>query len=73
MILASFVAAVAHFAALHAGAGAVVLTLCYCLLPVVASVFGVLAKGECPESRLVLGWVAAVVALVLVSGGKGDD
>lgn len=72
MILASFAAALAHFAALHARAGAVVLTLCYCLLPVVASVFGVVVKGEVPTAKLALGWVAAVIALILVSGGYDE-
>ena len=73
MVLASFVAAVAHFAALNEGAGAVVLTMFYCLLPVVASLFAAVFKGEAPSWRLVLAWFAAVIALVLVSGSRGDQ
>lgn len=71
MILASFAAALAHFAALHAGAGAVALTLYYCLLPVVASAFAAAVKREIPDARLVLAWLAAVLALALVSGSTG--
>lgn len=73
MVLASFVAALAHFAALHEGAGAVSLTLVYCLLPVVASLFAAVFKGEIPTLRLVLAWVAAAVALALISGNRPAD
>jgi drug/metabolite transporter (DMT)-like permease len=70
MIVASFVAALAHFAALHEGAGAVSLTLVYCLLPVVASLFAAVFNGELPTVRLVLAWAAAAVALALISGNR---
>jgi drug/metabolite transporter (DMT)-like permease len=73
MVLASFVATVGHFAALNEGAGAVVLAMFYCLLPVVASLFAAVFKGEAPSLRLVLAWLAAVTSLVLVTGSKANE
>lgn len=70
MILASFVAAFAHFAAITGKAGAVTLTLFYALLPVVAALFGVLVKGEWPTPRIVLAWLLGAGALVLLATGQ---
>lgn len=70
MILASFVAAFAHFAAITGKAGAVTLTLFYALLPVVAALFSVLVKGEWPSLRMVLAWGLGAAALVLLATGQ---
>lgn len=70
MIVASFVAASSHFAALHHDSGAVMLTMFYCLMPVAASLFMTLFKQELPGWRVVVAWVIAALALYLVSTGK---
>lgn len=64
---ASWVAAQCHFSALYYQSGAVMLTMFYVLLPVMASVYAAIFKGEWPTSRLVVAWVLAGVALYLVS------
>ena len=68
MVVVSFVAALAHFAAIHNGCGAV--TMFYCLMPVVASLFSVLFKLESPDWRTAAAWILAVLALYLASTGK---
>lgn len=70
MILASFVAASSHFAALNQDAGAVKLTMFYCLMPVAASLFMAVFKQELPSWRVVAAWFVAAFALYLVSSGK---
>lgn len=76
LIVASFIAAVAHFMAINLKAGAVTLTLFYSLLPVVAALFTAVVKGELPTLRTVLAWLLAAAALALVATGQklqGDD
>ena len=67
MIVASFLAASAHFQALHERAGAVVLTLSYCLMPVAASVYMALFTGLVPDFRTVAAWLLAAIALALLA------
>lgn len=67
MVLASFVAALSHFAAITGRAGAVTLTLFYALLPVVAALFGGLVRGEWPSARMILAWALGAAALVLLA------
>ncbi len=69
MVGASVIAAHAHFQALHKDAGAVTLTMYYCLLPVVATLIDVAVKQELPEWRTILGWVLGVAALYCVTSG----
>lgn len=72
MIAASFIAALAHFEALNRQAGAVMLTMFYCLMPVAASFYMALFKRECPSFRVVLAWIVAALALYLLSTGTGE-
>lgn len=70
MIVASFIAAETHFAALNRQSGAVTLTMFYCLLPVAASFYMAIFKWELPNYRVVLAWLVAALALYLLSTGE---
>ncbi len=70
MILASFIAASAHFEALHSGIGTAKLTLAYAFLPVAGALHSVVFRKEIPSLGLVLAWCFAVAALYLVSVSK---
>jgi drug/metabolite transporter (DMT)-like permease len=70
MVLASFIAASAHFHALASGTGAIKLTMVYMLLPVAAAFYMFIFKHEFPDSRIILAWVLSVVALYLLSTAK---
>jgi drug/metabolite transporter (DMT)-like permease len=72
MVLASFVAASSHFQALHEQSGAVKLTMFYCLLPVAASIYVAMLKGELPNARIMVAWPIAALALYLVSSGAKE-
>lgn len=67
MILASFIAATAHFEALNQGIGTAKLTLAYAFLPVVGSLYSIVLKKEFPTWNLLLAWCFAATALYLVS------
>lgn len=69
MVFASFIAASTHFQALHEQSGAVRLTMFYCLLPVAASLYMAMFKGEVPSIRTFAAWIAAALALYLISSG----
>ena len=71
MIAASFVAALAHFKALNEQSGAVMLTMFYCLMPVMASLYMALFKWELPNLRVVVAWLVAALALYLLSTSEG--
>ncbi len=70
MILASFIAASAHFEALHKGSGAVKLTMFYCLMPVAASFYMAIFKWECPNYKTIGAWLLAATALYLLSSDE---
>lgn len=68
MVGASFVAATAHFFALHEKSGAAVMTTYYALLPVTASVLVfTFSNQELPSLRMVLAWILAAIAIYLVT------
>lgn len=67
MVIASFLAAWAHFAALHEGASAPVLAMFYCVMPMAASGWMFLFTGEIPSARMLLAWLFGAVALYLAS------
>jgi drug/metabolite transporter (DMT)-like permease len=67
MVAASFLAATAHFEAIHRQAGAVVLTLAYCLMPVAASIYMALFAGRLPTLRTAIAWVIAALALYVLA------
>ena len=71
MVAASYVAALAHFKALNEQAGAVMLTMFYCLMPVAASLYMALFQWELPKFRTVAAWLIAAVALYLLSTSEG--
>lgn len=68
MGVVSFIAAHAHFSALHKNAGAVQLGLYYALLPVVASLVDVAITRELPSIRIVIGWLLGAASLWCVTG-----
>lgn len=70
MILASFIAASAHFHALTTGTGAIKLTMVYMLLPVAASFYMFIFKLQIPDLKIVAAWALSVVALYLLSTAK---
>ena len=70
MIVASFIAAETHFAALNSQSGAVTLTMFYCLMPVAASFYMAIFKWELPNVRVILAWLVAAFALYLLSTGE---
>ncbi len=67
MVMASFLAASTHFQALHMGAGALQLTLMYCLLPVMASIYIAIFEWKFPSVQMVFAWILAGCALYLVA------
>lgn len=67
MILASFVAASAHFEAINQGIGTARLTLVYAFLPIAGAVYSAIFKKEVPSVNLVIACLLAGVALYLVS------
>lgn len=70
MIASSFVAALAHFEALHRQSGAVMLAMFYCLMPVAASFYTALFKSALPNYRVMLAWLVAALALYLLTTGE---
>ncbi len=67
MILASFVAASAHFEAINQGIGTAKLTLVYAFLPIAGAVYSALFKKEMPSLNLIIACILAGLALYLVS------
>ncbi len=68
MVAASFIAATAHFFALHEKSGAAVMTTYYALLPVTASaLIFTFSSHELPSLRMVLAWILATIAIYLVT------
>lgn len=67
MIIASFGGAVSHFAALNKSSGAVLLAIYYTLLPVGASVLVYIFRGGFPSIKLILAWILAAAATILLS------
>ncbi len=67
MIVASFLAASFHFQALHLKAGAIQLTIIYCLLPVMASLYSAIFKWELPSIQMIFAWILAFCALLLIA------
>ena len=72
MIIASFIAALSHFKALHEQSGAVMLAMFYCLMPVMASLYMALFKWELPNFRTAAAWLVAALALYLLSTSEGE-
>lgn len=70
MILASFIAASAHFQALTTGTSAVKLTMVYMLLPVAASFYIFLFKQQLPDIKIIFAWLLSAIALYLLSTAK---
>lgn len=67
MILASFVAASAHFEAINQGIGTAKLTLVYAFLPIAGAVYSAMFKKEMPSLNLIIACILAGLALYLVS------
>jgi uncharacterized membrane protein len=72
MIAVSFIAATAHFEALHAKAGATTMCTFYCLLPVMAAllVFFFTEEHRLPSKRMIAAWLLGAVAVYLVVTDK---
>ncbi|MSR87329.1 hypothetical protein EXS70_04135 [Candidatus Peribacteria bacterium] len=70
MVIASFFAASAHFQALHLKAGALQLTLIYCLLPVAASLYTAIFEHKFPSIQMVAAWVLAGISLYLIATAR---
>ena len=62
IVVISFTADWAHFAALKAHAGATVLATFYLMIPIICTMM----KGEIPSARMVYAWILLGVALFLV-------
>ena len=67
MIIASFVAATAHFFAIHNNAGAIALTMFYSVMPVIASIFIFIFRGDTPSPLMIVSWVFAAISLLFLS------
>lgn len=67
MILASFVAATAHFYAISSGVGTSKLSLTYAFMPVAGIILMLIFRRELPTLEIVIGCILAVVALYLVT------
>ena len=70
MILSSFVAATAHFIAIHEGLGTARMSLAYAFLPVAGALYISFFKRELPSWNLILACVLAGIALYLVSSSE---
>lgn len=70
MIVASFLAASAHFQALTTGTSAVTLSLTYAFMPVMASIFIAIFKQQLPSAQLIFAWLLSIAALYLVGTAK---
>lgn len=70
MIFFSFVAAIAHFLALHYGAGATKISMSYAMLPAIIALMAYIFKKETPEPRLVAAWILIGVAIYLTCTSK---
>lgn len=74
MILASFIAASAHFAALNQRATATVMCTFYMLLPVAASLLVFLfARRGLPSWKMMAAWILAAAAVYLVVSEQKND
>ena len=62
----SYIAAMSHFSALTHQSGAVLLTMFYVLLPVVAATWVFVLKGQVPDWRLFVALLLGGIALYLV-------
>ncbi len=67
MVMASFFAASAHFQALHLKAGALQLTLIYCMLPVAASLYTAVFEHKFPSFQMIVAWILASLSLYLIA------
>lgn len=67
MVGVSFIAATAHFVALHEHTGAATMCTYYSLLPVIASgLIFIFSTREVPSGRIILAWLLGALAVYLI-------